>query len=132
MFFSIVQIMIVVGFCYLTFKTDLKINQGNLNEYNLLTFPSTLLLLAVIVLELINSTTYSFIMSFGVTWDVGRFRELLLIFLILSYALKGITFYLIEESTQQGIWSFRIASVLFLVIFFLYFSFKPLVILFNR
>lgn len=132
MFFSIVQIMIVVGFCYLTFKTDLKINQGNLNEYNLLTFPSTLLLLAVIVLELINSTTYSFIMSFGVTWDVGRFRELLLIFLILSYALKGITFYLIEESTRQGMWSFRIASVLFLVIFFLYFSFKPLVILFNR
>ena len=132
MFFSIVQIMIVTGFCYLTFKTDLKINQGNLNEYNLLTFPSTLLLLAVIVLELINSTTYSFIMSFGVTWDVGRFRELLLIFLILSYALKGITFYLIEESTRQGMWSFRIASVLFLVIFFLYFSFKPLVILFNR
>lgn len=132
MFFSIVQIMIVIGFCYLTFKTDLKINQGNLNEYNLLTFPSTLLLLAVIVLELINSTTYSFIMSFGVTWDVGRFRELLLIFLILSYALKGITFYLIEESTRQGMWSFRIASVLFLVIFFLYFSFKPLVILFNR
>lgn len=59
MFFSIVQIMIVAGFCYLTFKTDLKINQGNLNEYNLLTFPSILLLLAVIVLELINSTTYS-------------------------------------------------------------------------
>ena len=132
MFFSIVQIMIVVGFCYLTFKTDLKINQGDLNEYNLLTFSSTLLLLVVIVLELINSTTYSFIMSFGVTWDIGCFRELLLIFLILSYALKGITFYLIEESTRQGMWSFRIASVLFLVIFFLYFSFKPLVILFNR
>ncbi len=132
MFFSIVQIMIVTGFCYLTFKTDLKINQGDLNEYNLLTFSSTLLLLVVIVLELINSTTYSYIMSFGVTWDIGCFRELLLIFLILSYALKGITFYLIEESTRQGMWSFRIASVLFLVIFFLYFSFKPLVILFNR
>ncbi len=132
MFFSIVQIMIVAGFCYLTFKTDLKINQGDLNEYNLLTFSSTLLLLVVIVLELINSTTYSYIMSFGVTWDIGCFRELLLIFLILSYALKGITFYLIEESTRQGMWSFRIASVLFLVIFFLYFSFKPLVILFNR
>ena len=132
MFFSILQILVIVGFCYITFKSDFKITPQNLNEYNLLTFPSTLLLLVIIVLELINSTTYSFIMSFGVTWDVGCFRELLLIFLILSYALKGITFYLIEESTRQGMWSFRIASVLFLVIFFLYFSFKPLVILFNR
>lgn len=132
MFFSILQILVIVGFCYITFKSDFKITPQNLNEYNLLTFPSTLLLLAIIVLEPINSSTYSYIMSFGVTWDIGCFRELLLIFLILSYALKGITFYLIEESTRQGMWSFRIASVLFLVIFFLYFSFKPLVILFNR
>ena len=131
MFFSILQILVIVRFCYITFKSDFKITPQNLNEYNLLTFPSTLLLLAIIVLELINSSTYSYIMSFGVTWDIGCFRELLLIFLILSYALKGITFYLIEESTRQGMWSFRIASVLFLVIFFLYFSFQPLVIIFN-
>ncbi len=37
MFFSILQILVIVGFCYITFKSDFKITPQNLNEYNLLT-----------------------------------------------------------------------------------------------